>query len=304
MAGRLGQTPVDQQRLAVPTQHHVVRLQVTVQHPLAVGEGDRLADVDEPAQQLAELDGGRVGPGVLLVVRLDGLLEAVALDEPHGIERPAIIVGAQAVDRHDPGVLQAAVDLRLQHESAAEIGLGGLVGPDLLERDLAAELLVVGDVDPAQAALVVEPQDAEPLAGMANRGRGGRPQRAEGGINHRSVVRESAVIFRRTWVLAPSSAPLELDPHQLLQQQPTPRLCQVGQVILDPRPRSGLPGPIKLECYVINPALVPRLCLAHDHLQQLVRPSPDSPVRQGVPSSNDIHVPRIRSSLRSTVRSV
>ena len=87
------------------------------------------------------------GRGCSLVVRLDGLLEAVALDEPHGVERPAVVVGAQAVDRHDPGVLQPAVDLRLQDEPAAEVGLGDLVGPDLLEGDLAAEFLVAGDVD-------------------------------------------------------------------------------------------------------------------------------------------------------------
>ena len=192
-AGRLGQPPVDQQRLAEPAQHHVVRLEVAVQHPLAVRERDRLADVDEPPQQLAELDGGRVGPGVLLVVRLDGLLEAVALDEPHGVERPAIVVGAQAVDRDDPGVLQPAVDLGLQDEPAAEVGLGDLVGPDLLEGDLAAELLVAGDVDAAQAALAVEAEDAEPLAGAA--GRGGVGRRRPGV----APVRRTGRPWRRGW---------------------------------------------------------------------------------------------------------
>ncbi len=108
------------------------------------------------------------------MVRLDGLLEAVALDEPHGVERPAVIVGAEAVDRHDPGVLQAAVDLGLQDEPAAEVGLGDLVGPDLLEGHLAAELLVAGDVDAAQPALAVEAEDAEPRAGAAGRGGVGR----------------------------------------------------------------------------------------------------------------------------------
>ena len=161
-ASRLGQPPVDQQRLAEPAQHQVVRLEVAVQHPLAVRERDRLADIDEPPQKLAEFDGGRVGTGTRLVIRLDGLLEAVALDEPHGVERPAITVSAEAVDRDDPGVLQAAVDLGLQDEPAAEVALGDLVGPDLLEGDLTAELLVASDVHAAQPALAVEAEDAEP----------------------------------------------------------------------------------------------------------------------------------------------
>src|SRR5262249_61148211 len=69
----------------------------------------------------------------------------------------------------DRGVPQAAVDLGLQHEAGTEVGLGDLVGADLLEGHLAAELLIVRDVNPAQAALFVKPQDAEPPAGSAGR---------------------------------------------------------------------------------------------------------------------------------------
>ena len=43
-------------------------------------------------------------------------LRLVAADEPHGVVGPAVAVGAQAVDRHDPGVLQSAGDLGLEHE--------------------------------------------------------------------------------------------------------------------------------------------------------------------------------------------
>ena len=45
-----------------------------------------------------------------------GLLEAVAADEPHGVVGPAVGVGAQAVDRDDPRVLQPAGDLGLEQE--------------------------------------------------------------------------------------------------------------------------------------------------------------------------------------------
>ena len=49
--------------------------------------------------------------------RRDGVLEAVALDEAHGVKRPAVGVAAQAVDRHDTGMLQPAGDLRLQQKA-------------------------------------------------------------------------------------------------------------------------------------------------------------------------------------------
>ena len=150
-----------------------------MQHPLAVRKGDRLADVHESPQQLAELHGTRVGPRVLLMIRLDGFLEAVPLDEPHGVEGAAIVIAAQAVDRHDPGVLQPAVDLRLRDEAGAELGLVGLVGPDLLEGNLAAEFLVAGAVDASQPALAVETQDAEPRPGAAG---GGHISRRRPGI--------------------------------------------------------------------------------------------------------------------------
>ena len=54
-ADRFGQAPVDDQRLAVLAEHDVARLQVAVQDAAAVGVGDRVADVDEPPEQLPEL---------------------------------------------------------------------------------------------------------------------------------------------------------------------------------------------------------------------------------------------------------
>ena len=51
----LGQAPVDHQRLAVLADDDVARLDVAVQHAPAVGVLDRVADVEEPPQQLAQL---------------------------------------------------------------------------------------------------------------------------------------------------------------------------------------------------------------------------------------------------------
>ena len=63
-AHRLGQAPVDHQGLAVLADDDVARLDVAVQDAPAVGVVDRVADVDEPPQQLAAAPAtaGRVLP--------------------------------------------------------------------------------------------------------------------------------------------------------------------------------------------------------------------------------------------------
>ena len=115
-------------------------------------------------------------PGSLLqrlvgVERGDGVLEAVAPDEPHGVVRPAVVVGAQAVDRDDPGVLQPAGDLGLDEEPGPAGRVVGVAVVDLLEGDLAVQLLVEGDEDVAQAA----PWRGAGAPGTAGRRRGEVP---------------------------------------------------------------------------------------------------------------------------------
>ena len=153
----------------------VARLDVAVQHAAAVGVVDRVADVDEPPQQLAQLQ--RPAAGVVLQRRVgvevrDGLLEAVAPDEPHRVVRAAVGVGAQAVDRDDARVLQPAGDLGLEQEPLAAGRVVGVVVEDLLERHLAVQLGVERHEDGAQAAPGVGPEDAEPLAVAGGRADG------------------------------------------------------------------------------------------------------------------------------------
>ena len=50
---------------------------------------------------------------------VDGFLEAVAADEPHGVIRAAVAISAQSVDGDDPGMLEAAGDLGLDEESVS-----------------------------------------------------------------------------------------------------------------------------------------------------------------------------------------
>ena len=117
--------------------------------------------------------------GVVGVEVLDGLLEAVALDEPHGVIRAAVGVGAQPVDRDDAGVLQPAGDLGLHEEPLAAGRVVGVVVEDLLERDLAVQLAIQRHEHRPQPAPGVRPEDAEPLAVAGRRadGVGGREVR-------------------------------------------------------------------------------------------------------------------------------
>ena len=145
-------------------------LQVAVQHAPAVGVVDRVADVEEPPQQLLERQGPlRRGsrPACLVLVKLlDGRLEVVAADEPHGVEGAAVVVGAQAVDRHDAGVFEPAGDLGLDDEAGPLVLVGGVVVLDPLQRHDAVELAVAGDVDLAEGAAVVEADDLEAALGV------------------------------------------------------------------------------------------------------------------------------------------
>ena len=177
-ADRLGQPPVDDQGLAVLAQDDIRRLDVAVDHAAGVGIVDGVADVEESAEQLAELQvdrraGGRPpGDAASRVELVDRFLEAVAADEPHGVIRAAVAVSAQSVDGDDPGVLEAAGDLGLDQEAESTDGVVGVVVEDLLECDLAVELGIERDEDGAQAAPGMRPQDAEPLSVGGGRAHG------------------------------------------------------------------------------------------------------------------------------------
>jgi hypothetical protein len=175
-----------------------------VDHPPAVRVGDRVAHRHELAQQLpqgqaalARVAARHVGG----VEAGDGLLEGLPADEAHGVEEAAVAVGAQAVDRDDPRVLQLAVDLRLQQEAAAAARVVG-VGPlDLLEGHLPAQFPVLGHEDLPRAAPGVRPQHPEAhraaqrrvvVAEVVHRaGAGGRG----GGRDDRADVGEAGVEF-------------------------------------------------------------------------------------------------------------
>src|SRR5947209_1622606 len=74
LAHHLGDAPVEQDRLAVGAEHHVLGLQVAVQDAVAVRVGDRLAEREEDLEQAEVLDVVGAPPGPRVMV-LDDLLE-------------------------------------------------------------------------------------------------------------------------------------------------------------------------------------------------------------------------------------
>ena len=165
VADRLGEAPVDHQRLAVLADHDVAGLQVAVQHAATVGIANRVAHIHESLQQVPEDDVSLALVRVrLVVVRGDRLLQGVALDEAHRIVWPAVVVGAEAVHRNNARMLQAASDLGFQHEPAARVLVHGVLRQNLLEGHFAVEFLILGQEHLAQSPLGVRADDPKPPA--------------------------------------------------------------------------------------------------------------------------------------------
>src|SRR5262249_2019160 len=97
----LGQAPIDHQHFAVLAEHNVLRLEVAVDHPAAVGVSDRLADRHEVAQQLPQGQAAFAGVAVWRVDEVElrqGLTERLPLDEAHGVAGLAVYILNQPVD--------------------------------------------------------------------------------------------------------------------------------------------------------------------------------------------------------------
>ena len=121
-ADGLGQAPVDDEGFTMFTDDDIAGLQVAVEHAAAVRIFDRVADVQEAAQELLLFERATAGisfQGLIGVKRGYGFFEAVTSDEPHGVERASVRVGSDSVDRDDAGVLESAGDLGLDLEAPA-----------------------------------------------------------------------------------------------------------------------------------------------------------------------------------------
>ncbi len=88
---------------------------------------------------------------------IDGLFQAVATDEPHGVKRAAVGIGAQSVNWHDAGMFKPAGDLGLEQEPLAAGGVVGMVVENLFECHLAVKFGVESDEHRPQAPPGVGP---------------------------------------------------------------------------------------------------------------------------------------------------
>ena len=95
---------------------------------------------------------------------LDGLLERITLDEPHGVVRTPVGISAQSIHGHDARVLQAAGNLGLGDEPMPADGVVGVLLEDLLQCHFAVQLAIERHEDGPQTAPRMRPQDSKPLA--------------------------------------------------------------------------------------------------------------------------------------------
>ena len=94
---------------------------------------------------------------------IDRRLQALTAHESHRVVRPVIVVGAQAVHRHNPRVLESTRDLGFEQEPLAAHGVVGVRVEDLLERHLAVELGIERDEHGSEPAAGMGPQNPEAL---------------------------------------------------------------------------------------------------------------------------------------------
>src|SRR5262245_22020270 len=99
----------------------------------------------------------------------DGFFKAVAADEAHGVEGAAVAILPESIDGDNARMLEPTGDLGLEHEARPALRIVRPIELDFLERDLAIQLLVLGDENLAQAAFSMRPENAK--ARISDRGR-------------------------------------------------------------------------------------------------------------------------------------
>ena len=139
---RPGDAEVGDLHLAVRADEDVRRLDVAVGHVVVVGEAERGGHF---AGDLGRLLGGE------LLVRRQDLGEGAALHLFHGDEVGAFVL-APVVHADDVRVREAGRRLRLATETLDEVGIGGELGKQHLDRHLAVEEQVARGEDVGHAS--------------------------------------------------------------------------------------------------------------------------------------------------------
>ena len=179
---RLGHAEVHQQRVPA-REHDVVWLDVAVDHPLAVGVGQRVEHVAQ--------DPDGVLQGQLALAR-EPVPERLALDVRHDVEDGAVGL-ATVVQRQDRGMLELRRHLDLAQEPlGAERGRE--IGAQHLDGDLPVVLQVLREIDRPHPAASQLPLEAVPVAEGFGEARG-------------NAVHGFRVEGARIWSGAPEASP-------------------------------------------------------------------------------------------------
>ena len=158
IAGRADEAEVEQ--LDPPAgrlEPHVPGLDVAVDQAMLVRRGQALCGLAADAQDLGQRQPGLLGNAVL---------QRLATQQRHGEERHAAFL-ADLVDRHDVVVLKGGRCPRLAEEAHQVVRVKRQLRAHRLERDLAAELHVLGAEDdphtpgPKDIKHPVRPEPAE-----------------------------------------------------------------------------------------------------------------------------------------------
>ena len=127
----------------------VRRLDVAVDEPTLVCLVERSRDLGDDRRGARRIE---------RAFARDELAQVLAVHVAHRQIQGALVL-AGLVDRDDVRVVERGGDPRLALEASAETWVLGQLGRDELERDVAVELLLVGEVDDAHAATADQPLD-------------------------------------------------------------------------------------------------------------------------------------------------
>lgn len=188
-----GKPPIDDIHRPVLADHDVVGLEIAVNHPPAVRERHRVADLEEYLQPLAK---PLRAPGRALRLAQPGI-EAHAAHRLHREIRRSVRVDPEVVHRHDVRVVHLRRDLRFFDEPLDRGFLLGKLRRQKLHRDLAQQRRVANEANAAHPP-AVDLADVH-VARLHNDGSGADSRGASRASwsSHRSVGRALA---RDAWV--------------------------------------------------------------------------------------------------------
>ena len=132
--------PIHDINLVVASDHDIGGFEVAMDHALAVGVSDGIADLEEVFKACGEVEFGREGlfGFIVLDTFFDDLVEGFALDEFHGVGGNAIRGGIEGVEGDDVGMIELGGDLGFSQEAMLDHLAASGVLVQALDCDFAA----------------------------------------------------------------------------------------------------------------------------------------------------------------------